>query len=171
MVNHVPYREVQYFRQSWLLVFLAAEILVNIWAVVQQIVLGQPWGNNSASDGLLLVIFLLTGVILPVVVLTTHLRVEVRREGVVFQFFPMQLHERTILWRDIPSHVKVPYRPLRDFGGWGIRYGRRGKAYNVSGDQGVALFLGDGREMLFGSRDAQALELAIGMMRGEPGGR
>jgi len=164
MVNDVSYWEVQYFRQPWLLVFLGTEISVNIWAVAQQFVLGQPWGNNPAPDDLLLVIFLLTGVLLPILVLSAHLRMEVRREGLVYRFFPMQLRERTIVWLDITDHQKVKYRPIRDFGGWGIRYGRRGKAYNVSGDQGVALILSDGQKLLFGSRDARALDLAIGLM-------
>ena len=47
MGNYAVYREVQYFRQPWLLIFLAGIILVNAWGVVQQIVLGQPWGEQT----------------------------------------------------------------------------------------------------------------------------
>ena len=164
MVDGVSFREVQYFRQPWLLVLLAVDVLVNIWAVVQQIVLGQPWGNNPASNGLLLIIFLLAGVLLPLLVLSAHLRIEVRREGFVYRFFPFQFRDRTIAWKDISSHRKVRYSPLRDYGGWGIRYGRQGMAFNVGGNQGVVLTLGEGREVLFGSKEPESLDLAIGSM-------
>ena len=164
MEGDAVFREVQYFRQPWLLIFLAGFILVNIWGVVQQIILGQPWGNKPASNELLVVIFLLSGVLFPVVILTAHLKLDVRPEALVYRFFPFHLHDRTILWKDIIRIQKVTYRPLRDFGGWGVRYGRRGKAYSVSGDQGVLLVLDEGRELLIGSKNAPELERAIALM-------
>lgn len=161
METDAAFREVQYFRQPWLLIVMAGIILLNIWGVVQQIVLGQPWGDNPASNELLLIIFLLSGILFPVFILSINLRVEVRKEGLVYRFFPMHLHDRTIAWQEITGHEMVNYHPLRDFGGWGIRYGKLGKAYSVSGDQGVLLVLDDGQKLVIGSRDANGLDLAI----------
>ncbi len=31
------------------------------------------------------------------------------------------------------------YRPIREYGGWGIRYGWNGRAYSTSGNEGVQL--------------------------------
>ena len=42
-----------------------------------------------------------------------------------------------------------------------IRYGKKGKAYNVSGDQGVRLTLKDGKTVLIGSRNHEMLCSAI----------
>ena len=53
------------------------------------------------------------------------------------------------------------YSPLRDYGGWGIRYGGKGKAYNVSGNKGVLLMLKDGKNVLIGSQNHEGLCSAI----------
>lgn len=49
------------------------------------------------------------------------------------------------------SEVRT-YSPLKEYGGWGIRYGSNGKAYNVSGNQGVQLEFRDGKRLLVGSQ-------------------
>ena len=51
----VTYREVQRFRQPWIWAIVIAISLVSIWGVVQQLVLGEPFGTNPASDGGMLV--------------------------------------------------------------------------------------------------------------------
>ena len=54
------------------------------------------------------------------------------------------------------------YRPVRDYGGWGIRWGRDGKAYIIVGNEGLQLLLGDGEKILIGSQRPQELEAALG---------
>jgi hypothetical protein len=39
-----------------------------------------------------------------------------------------------------------------EYGGWGIKYGKMGKAYNVSGNRGVQLEFTDGKRLLIGSQ-------------------
>src|SRR5262249_58159993 len=56
----------------------------------------------------------------------------------------------------------VSYRPLRDYGGWGIRTGRDGeRVLNARGNRGVLLDLGDGTPLLIGSQRPEALAIAI----------
>ncbi|NVL91956.1 MAG: hypothetical protein HWN71_02845 [Desulfobacterales bacterium] len=57
----------------------------------------------------------------------------------------------------------MTYNPLKDYGGWGIRYGRGGRAYNVSGNRGVYLELSNGKSLLIGSLQPEELARAIGM--------
>ncbi len=159
------FREVQYFRQPWLYLLLAIVILVNLWGVVQQLVLGIPWGNNPASDELLVMIFLASGVMFPLFLLSTHLEVEVEASGISYRFFPFHLKKRTIAWSDITAHSVIVYRPLRDFGGWGIRFGALGKAYTVSGSSGVLVELKNGGRLVFGSRKATELNEAISLRK------
>ena len=49
------------------------------------------------------------------------------------------------------------YNSLKDYGGWGIRSGRKGKEYNVSGNKGALLTLKDRKAFLMGSKNYQAL--------------
>lgn len=158
------FREEQYLRQPWLWALLGGEALLCLWAFVQQIVLGEPWGDNPASDPLLIVIVAVFGVGLPLAFLVMHLSVEVRQDRLLVRFFPLNLEHRTYSKEAIASHRAVAYRPLRDFGGWGIRYGGLGKMFSMSGDRAVLLELRDGKTLLIGSRRAEELDLAISMM-------
>lgn len=53
------------------------------------------------------------------------------------------------------------YRPILEYGGWGIRLGRSGWAYNASGNQGVQLEIDETRPLLVGSRRPEELARAI----------
>lgn len=163
--GQVLFLEKQYFRQPWLWLLLGGIAVINYWAFVQQIVLGEPWGDNPASDAALLVIVLVFGLLFPLLFLVAHLCVEVRTDLMKARFFPLHLRPRTFAREDIICHRLVTYRPLRDFGGWGIRYGSVGKAYNISGNRGVLLELRDGGTLLIGSRRAEELDAAMSLMR------
>jgi hypothetical protein len=53
------------------------------------------------------------------------------------------------------------YRPIRDYGGWGIKFGPKGWVYNVTGRQGVQLVLSGKRPLLIGSKRPDELAEAI----------
>ena len=53
------------------------------------------------------------------------------------------------------------YRPILEYGGWGIRWSARGWAYNARGNEGVQLVLDDGGRVLIGSQEAERLAEAI----------
>jgi hypothetical protein len=61
------------------------------------------------------------------------------------------------------------YRPIRDYGGWGIKFGPKGWVYNVSGREGVQLQLTEGKPLLIGSRRPDELAEAITSSRGYRG--
>jgi len=63
----------------------------------------------------------------------------------------------------------VTYRPLAEYGGWGIRKGRNGWAWNISGNRGVRIRYTDGKEFLIGSQRADELARAIQARMSVPG--
>lgn len=71
------------------------------------------------------------------------------------------LKTRTVPISAIRNARARTYRPILEYGGWGIRFGARGWAYNVSGTQGVQLELEDARPLLIGSQRAEELAEAI----------
>lgn len=95
-----------------------------------------------------------------------NLTIEVRPDGLYFRFFPLHRSFRKIASEDLAGYEVRTYSPLKDYGGWGIRYGRRGKAYNVSGNRGVQLEFSNGDKLLLGSQKpeelAEAMNLALG---------
>jgi hypothetical protein len=160
------YRETQHFRQLWLWVLVLFISLLSLYGLVQQLFLGTPLGNNPAPDTVLVIIAVVFGLMLPVFLYKTNLTTEVHSDGLYIRFFPFHLSFHRIALEDIKEFEARTYRPLRDYGGWGIRYGRQGKAYNVSGNRGVQLVLSDGKQLLIGSQKpdelAEALSLALG---------
>ena len=113
-------------------------------------------------------LFLALGV---VVLNLFSMRTIVDRNGAVVTFgrwFP--LYRKRIAPGEIAGVRVVAYRPLRDFGGWGIRFGRfegkRCRALNVRGDRGVLLTLRDGGRLVIGSQTPEALAAALGGERG-----
>jgi len=89
----------------------------------------------------------------------TELRVTVEPGALRIRFFPFTT--RTIERRAIAGIEARTYRPIREYGGWGLRFSRRGRAYSISGDRGVELTLTDGRKVMIGSRRAEALAAAL----------
>jgi hypothetical protein len=93
------------------------------------------------------------------------LTTEVRQGGIFIRYFP--LFRQTIPWSQVAGHYTRVYRPIREYGGWGVRYGWNGKAYNVWGNRGVQLELAQGKRLLIGSQRADELAQAIETARSE----
>lgn len=95
------------------------------------------------------------------------LLVEVRPEGLRFGLGNARLLRGRIAWNDIARLESVRYRPIREFGGWGLRGTRRRRAWTARGDRAVVLHLVDGREVWLGSDSPQRLEERIRAVAGE----
>lgn len=160
-VTHpVLFREVQRFRDLWWVMTLVFGVAaLQWWIFLMQIVGRAPVGNNPAPDAFVMLFWLLFGVGLPWLFLVLRLEVEVYPDAVAVRFVP--LFVRLIPQRDIVVVEVVTYRPIADFGGWGIRGWGGRVAYNVRGNQGVELTLSDGRHVLLGTQRAEELATAI----------
>ena len=71
------------------------------------------------------------------------------------------LYRRRIPRSEIASAEAVTYRPIPDYGGWGIRGIGRNVALNARGHHGVRLTLIDGRTVLIGSQKSEELAAAL----------
>jgi len=60
----------------------------------------------------------------------------------------------------------VRYRPILNYGGWGIRLGYKRRAYNARGNLGVRIDYADGSHILIGSRSPRRLAEAIAQVFG-----
>ncbi len=100
-----------------------------------------------------------------ILVLCARLTTEVDRSGLYIQYFPFHLSPKRIPLEHV-IHIQImTYKPFRDYGGYGIRYGAAGKAYNVSGDRGVKLKFTTGRDLLIGSQRPEELAEALQQLR------
>jgi hypothetical protein len=163
----ILFREEQRWRDVWWVMLLVFGIAAIQWyGLIQQIILGQQFGNNPAPDILLILIWLLFGIGLPIFFLILRLVVEVHPEAVAIRYWP--LFTRVIPLAEIDGVEVIDYRPLGEFGGWGIRGWGRRVAYNVRGSRGIELTLIDDRKVLLGSQRAEELGTVIQTLRRGP---
>ena len=165
------FHEEQSFDQWWvrLLVWGIAGLMAAVFGTGMyiQFVEGRPWGDNPMSDtGLAIVgpVAILFSLALALFLSRLRLITSVRSDGVHLNFVYMK--KKFIPFSDIERCEAVEYHPIRDFGGWGIRYGgKHGWAYNVKGNRGVSLHLSGGARFLVGSqRDAELAEAISGRL-------
>lgn len=149
-MNGQIFEEVQTFRQPLLWGFMA---LIFLFVVGGQIYVIAARGTQ-ATWVQWLGLSLGTIIVLAVAVLLYICKLETRVDagGVHTRFYPLELSERIVPLGEAAGWRKAAIRPLRDHGGWGIRYGKVGKAYIVSGDEAVIFDLKNGKRLVVGTR-------------------
>jgi len=91
-----------------------------------------------------------------------RLETEVRTDGLYVRYFPFHRRFKKFGAEDLSECFARKYRPILEYGGWGIRCGwKGGRAYNVSGNEGAQLVFKNGKRLLIGSKEANELEAAI----------
>lgn len=176
-MQKVYFNEEQRFTQPWLWVILVVSLGVALIPLVAglfvQIIQGKPYGENSSSDTTLLVIFFVVlAISIGLMGLFWKMRLitEIGSEGISVQFPPFFFKPRIYTPDTIESFKIRQYKPIREYGGWGIKQGvgKSGRAYNVKGNQGLQLILKNGRKLLIGTQRNDAILRAMNkMMEGE----
>ena len=169
-MDKILFKEEQRFTQWWLwllLIFSFAVAVLPLWyGLYRQVSTGIPWGDNPTSNtGLMITAILTTLLMVGILVLFSYSRLllEVREDGIHFRFPPFVRKWRIIHRDEIERYTLGKYNPVGEYGGYGVRrsFGKYGRAYNVSGNLGLRLFLRNGKVVLFGTQRKQALEYAM----------
>jgi hypothetical protein len=155
--NTVFFREEQRFNQWWLWLLVLVPTAMVWYGAIQQLIFGKAFGDNPTSDTGISIILVLFGVLLPLFMYSLKLVTEVRQDGLYVRFYPFHLSFKRYQYESINSYKVREYSPLKEYGGWGIRYGLKGMAYNVSGNLGVQLEFKGGKSLLIGSQKPEEL--------------
>ncbi|RKY75857.1 hypothetical protein DRQ07_11235 [candidate division KSB1 bacterium] len=121
----------------------------------------KPLGNNPAPDLVLIVFWIVFGVIFPLFFLKLCLVTEVRDDGIYIKFVTINKDFIRIGFDEIDTCEIRKYRPIVEYGGWGVKYGSGGKAYNVSGNMGLQFKLKNGKSVLIGTQRPEEFKLAV----------
>jgi len=167
--KEASFREVQHFRQTRIMALLAPIMLLTFFLLglimLKQLFLSQSLDGKSLSHlvpGIVGAVLSVTGVgICYFVFYLMKMETTVRNDSLHIRFYP--LISRMIRFDDIKRSEVRTYKPVREYGGWGIRggLGKAGGAYNVSGNRGVQLELTNGKRLLIGSQQPEKLAQAI----------
>ena len=127
------------------------------------------WLNQPLLSGALLWPAFAVAVVVAVWFLRLKLVTEVRDNGLHICFVWLW-PERTIPWDQVRSVETRTYRPIRDFGGWGVRWAARGIVYHARGNRGARMVLASGERVLVGSQRPEELARTIAERTGLPVG-
>jgi hypothetical protein len=155
----VRFKEVQYLPQRRAAVMLAIPPCGMTALLVWHVVLGHSWGKQQLSNASVIgwTIFLW---LIYARLLTVRLVTEIR-DGEMLVALRGFWRARLIPISTIVSVDIVHFDPVRDYGGYGIRSTKKGKAYIAAGEEGVRLLLKDGSEAVVGSRRPEELAAAL----------
>lgn len=147
----VFFHEKQKFTQRWLWALLLLFLAIFIWGIIQQIILGKPWGENPMSNiGLLLVTLVPLGLIW----FFRYLEMETRITDDAIHINYSPIAKKTLQWKNIEKAEIIRY----GFVGFGLRLSiKYGTVFNVKGNQGLQLQLKSGRKILIGTQQPETL--------------
>lgn len=139
--NEVVFAEEQQFDQIWLWAIMGIQLLV---IMVPLVLTGQSWWS-------MVIVFL--AMILSMAMLgSLKLNTWMDDEGVHYKMKLFHWRVRTIPWDEIDQIQVREYAPVQEYGGWGIKYGKSGWAYNVRGKHGIQIHKKDGKRILLGTQ-------------------
>lgn len=155
------FRERQRFTQFWLWAVILGIAFIFWVGFVYQVIGGGSYGSRPVSDIQLSIMAALIGLGLPYFFYTMSLTTEVLPGLLRVRFYPFHLKPVQIPLHQIRDFEKVVYNPIAEYGGWGIRWTFKGKAYNTAGHEGVKLYFYHRKPLLIGSQRADELLKAI----------
>ncbi|MDD4869909.1 MAG: DUF6141 family protein [Kiritimatiellae bacterium] len=159
----IVFREVQQFRQPLLWLLLGGMTMFML------VIFGLGFLKlNAANNKLAWLLFIPPLIMIGVSLMmyTSRMVTEVGQDGLTVKFTPFHRSVQKIPLENLASHEVVKIQALREYGGWGIRYGKNSKAYLVSGEEGVRLTYAAGNNLFIGSQKPAELDCAIAMLKG-----
>ena len=154
MATRILFEERQYFAErslrNFFLVltgFFIASILIRLLLVS---LIENDWVMRVLIAGLLFSAILS-------IFLSNCLITQITAHGIYVRFPPFMPSEQQFLWNNIREVYVIKYKPITQYGGWGIRIGAYGRAFNISSTTGLQIIFNDNSKLLIGTRQPEKL--------------
>lgn len=155
----VVFEEKQRMRQWWLVLLVVLFTGFGTFALAYQLITGEGLGNNPPSlFGMIFIaafLWFLGGFFWRL-----ELQTRIDEQGIHAKFWPF-FGWRSWTWAELQAVSVRTYKPLLEYGGWGLRYGFQGWAYNIAGNKGIQLSFAGGKRLLVGTQKPEEAEAAI----------
>lgn len=154
------FKEEQRFTQPWLIA------LISIIAIFLTIKLTQNFIHGNVP--ILKYLGILSLILIPsALIFIFKLKTRIDEIGIHYQFYPIHLKMKIILWQDIKHAQTRTYNALMEYGGWGLRTGsflgkKNGIAVNIKGNIGIQLLLRNNKKILIGTQKKFDADQVIG---------
>ncbi|MFT5738240.1 MAG: hypothetical protein ACI9SG_002592 [Maribacter sp.] len=156
------FNETQRFTQWWLQLINLSLLGLIIFSCYNWYMLKKGMGNVAADDTIGQVIFIALISFTVCILYIFKLETTIDEHGIFYRFFPFHRNTKQISWNDLKNCHTRKYKPLKEYGGWGYRFGfNNGKALNVKGNQGIQLELSTGKKLLLGTQSPEEAQIII----------
>ena len=143
------FKEVQRFTQLWIIILMAVSSILPFTLIIQNY---QKKSNSNLSELTATLVFV---TLVHGIVFLFKLKTRIDEKGIHYKFFPFHFSFKLISWEEIEKVYLRTYKPIAEYGGWGLKGGwssSKGKAINVSGHIGIQLELKNGKRLLIGTQ-------------------
>jgi hypothetical protein len=158
------FKEEQRFNRPVFLVVVSVAFGVPSFFVTQELISSIEQNSNEIlSLGLVLAVLLFAGVALIFLFTKNRMLTEITPSYVQFKFPPFVRKWKRFEKTEIEKFEVRKYKPIREYGGWGVRpkWKKKDMAYSISGNIGLQLYLKNGKTILIGTHRKQAIESAM----------
>lgn len=136
----------------WLIVILAVSVPLVIDVV-------KMLRNGIPQQLMLYSILSYVACIIPVIILLCiiKLETEITEKCIYVRMFPLHISFRSYAFSEMEAYYVRKYRPVREYGGWGLKGTFNNRALNISGNQGLQIVFKNGKKLLIGTRKPQEI--------------
>lgn len=104
---------------------------------------------------------ILSLIILPlcmILFIVFKVKTNINKDEIHVRITPFNLTNQIIKWNDTSKVEVVEYSAMKEYGGWGYRRNKNGRAINPSGKFGLKIHFKDGKHLLVGTRKPEELK-------------
>lgn len=148
------YEEKILIHRTWVGALILISILMSALVVGLSILADPAAESSNVVIGILLLLeFTLFGLFL-----IAKLIIKIDILGITYQWYPLMLKSKRVNWDTVTNAWIRKSKPLKEFGGWGIKGSKKNRAINVSGDWGLQLVLMDERRIFIETQKPEELK-------------
>lgn len=144
-----------YHGEQHLLVSAITLVIIFILLIMAVIAISSP------EEQYLHQFLVACGTVAVVLLIFAFIRLSITVENQMLRLYLRPFWSENIAISDIISVEAVEYRPLRDFGGWGLRIGQRGRIISARGNRAVKLQLASGKTLFVGTGNPERLASSL----------
>lgn len=155
-------KETQRMKQLWVRLLVLIPLLGMALILILH-TLGNTYFSFTDTEFVLMIACFLVMVLVAWMIFKIELKTLIDQKGIHVRFIPFHFKDRTYPWSGIEKVYVREYKPVSEFGGWGLRYSikGRGRAFNVSGNQGIQIEFKDGKKLLIGTQKPEKAEAVL----------
>jgi len=158
MKEKIIFKEEQHFLNTWLFYLVLGCVTLAIAGMIIPI-----WIQRDTIESIAFPVVPLL-IILAIILffIRSKLYTIIDESAIYYRFPPFINYEKKLTKSDISELYVRKYKPIWEYGGWGyrIRFGK-GKALNVSGNQGLQIVLSNGKGLLIGTQKPEQMRRVI----------